>query len=231
MSVPSHRTAVLALLLVVPAPSIGVALALLIPDTVGTIGQAAWTASKVWLVVVPLLWLLKVDRKRISLSPLRRGGLGVGIVSGLVIAGLIVAAAAFLGPELIDTAVVKEMAAGNGLDQLDRYIALAIALSVGNALMEEYVWRWFVQTRWKMLTRSSTAAIVLSAACFTIHHVLALTAYFGPGIVVIGSLGVFAGGCLWSWLMTRYESIWPGYVSHVIVDIGVFVAGGLILFG
>jgi hypothetical protein len=82
-----------------------------------------------------------------------------------------------------------------------------------------------------MLTRSSTAAIVLSAACFTIHHVLALTAYFGPGIVVIGSLGVFAGGCLWSWLMTRYESIWPGYVSHVIVDIGVFVAGGLILFG
>ena len=226
-----QRTAALALLLVVPAPSIGVTLALLVPETVGSIGQAVWTASKVWLIVVPLLWLLLVDRKRISLSPMRHGGLGVGVLSGLVIAALIIAAAAVFGPNMIDTNDAKEVAAGNGLDELGRYIGLAVVLSIGNALMEEYVWRWFVQSRWKVLTGSANAAIVLSAACFTIHHVLALSAYFHPSLVAIASFGVFVGGCLWSWLATRYQSIWPGYVSHVLVDVGVFVAGGMILFG
>jgi membrane protease YdiL (CAAX protease family) len=210
---------------------VGVTMAMLIPETVGSVGQAIWTASKVWLVMLPLLWLLFVDRKRCSLSPLRLGGLGVGVLSGLVIGGLIVVAAALLGPSLIDVDTVKTMAAGNGLDELNRYITLAITLSIGNALMEEYVWRWFVQSRWKTITGNATAAIVLSAVCFTIHHVLVLSAYFGPSIIVISSFSVFVGGCLWSWLMTKYESIWPGYVSHVLVDVGVFVAGGMLLFG
>jgi membrane protease YdiL (CAAX protease family) len=231
MKTSPRRLAALALLLVVPAPSIGVTMALLIPETVGSVGQAVWTASKVWMIVLPLLWLLCVERRRISLSPVRLGGLGVGVLSGLVIGGLIVAMTAAFGASLIDAEAMRTMAAGNGLDALGRYIALAVALSLGNALMEEYVWRWFVQSRWKCITGSAGAAIVLSAACFTIHHVLALSAYFGPMVVVIGSLGVFVGGCLWSWLKTRYDSIWPGYVSHVLVDAGVFVAGGMILFG
>lgn len=231
MKTSPRRLAALALLLVVPAPSVGVTMALLIPETVGSVGQAVWTASKVWMVVLPLLWLLFIDRQRISLSPVRLGGLGVGVLSGLVIGGLIVAMTAAFGTSLIDAEAMRTMAAGNGLDALGRYIALAVALSLGNALMEEYVWRWFVQSRWKIITGSAGAAIVLSAACFTIHHVLALSAYVGPAVVVIGSLGVFVGGCLWSWLKTRYDSIWPGYVSHVLVDVGVFVAGGMILFG
>jgi len=226
-----RRIAALALLLVVPAPSIGVTMAMLIPETVGSIGQAVWTSSKVWMIVLPLLWLLFIDRHRISLSPVRHGGLWIGVLTGLIIGGLIVAMTAIFGASLIDVDAMRTMAAGNGLDALGRYIALAVALSLGNALMEEYVWRWFVQSRWKIITGSAGAAIVLSAACFTIHHVLALSAYFGPTVVVIGSLGVFVGGCLWSWLKTRYESIWPGYVSHVFVDVGVFVAGGMILFG
>lgn len=226
-----RRIAALALLLVVPAPSIGVTMALLIPETVGSIGQAVWTSSKVWMIVLPLLWLLFIDRQRISLSPARHGGMWIGMLSGLVTGGLIVTMTAVFGASLIDADAMRTMAAGNGLDALGRYIALAVALSLGNALMEEYVWRWFVQSRWKTITGSAGAAIALSAACFTIHHVLALSAYFGPTVVVIGSLGVFVGGCLWSWLKTRYDSIWPGYVSHVLVDVGVFVAGGMILFG
>jgi membrane protease YdiL (CAAX protease family) len=41
---------------------------------------------------------------------------------------------------------------------------------------------------------------------------------------------VFIGGCVWSWCFLRFRSIWPGYVSHVIVDVAVFAVGYLILF-
>ena len=44
------------------------------------------------------------------------------------------------------------------------------------------------------------------------------------------TLGVFLGGCAWSWLYLRYRSIWPGYISHIIADIAVFGVGWMILF-
>jgi membrane protease YdiL (CAAX protease family) len=42
---------------------------------------------------------------------------------------------------------------------------------------------------------------------------------------------VFTGGAIWSWLYVRYRSIWPGYLSHAIVDVAVFAVGWWIIFG
>ena len=42
---------------------------------------------------------------------------------------------------------------------------------------------------------------------------------------------LFAGGVAWSWLYVRYGSIWPGYLSHAIVDVAVFGTGAALLFG
>ena len=43
--------------------------------------------------------------------------------------------------------------------------------------------------------------------------------------------GVFAGGVAWSCLYVRYGSVWPGYLSHAIVDVAVFGTGAALLFG
>ena len=48
--------------------------------------------------------------------------------------------------------------------------------------------------------------------------------------IILGSLGVFCGGVIWSWLYLRYRSIWPCYVSHAIVDVTMFGIGAYILF-
>ena len=67
-------------------------------------------------------------------------------------------------------------------------------------------------------------------AFFTIHHIVALQNYFDPLATAICSVGIFIGGAIWSWCYIRYRSIWPGYLSHAIVDVAVFSVGYVMVF-
>jgi membrane protease YdiL (CAAX protease family) len=109
------------------------------------------------------------------------------------------------------------------------YLAGALYWITANSLMEEYVWRWFVFRKCEVLL-GGPAAVVVSALAFTAHHVVALAAQFNWGVTLLASLGVFIGGAAWSWLYLRYRSIWPGYVSHAIVDVPIFVIGYWLIF-
>jgi membrane protease YdiL (CAAX protease family) len=75
------------------------------------------------------------------------------------------------------------------------------------------------------------AAVIVSAAIFTAHHVIAVSQYLDPTLTILAAAGVFAGGTIWSWLYMRYRSIWPGWLSHVFADIAVFGVGWWLLFG
>jgi hypothetical protein len=143
----NRKTAILALLLLVPAPSLGVLFGMVVfPDSLA--GGTLFGASKLWLFGLPLFWLRVVERGRFSWSPPRNGGFVAGILSGLVISGLILAVYAAAGAWLVD----KRGLAGK------------------------------------------LVAIGLGSAC-------------------------------------RYRSIWPGYVSHALVDLCVFGIGAVVLFG
>ena len=62
----SSRNAVLALVLLVPAPTVGVLAGMwFLP---GMVGQSIYFLSKAWIIALPVLWLLKVDRGRPSWS-------------------------------------------------------------------------------------------------------------------------------------------------------------------
>ena len=49
-------------------------------------------------------------------------------------------------------------------------------------------------------------------------------------VTLISALGIFIGGAAWSWCYVRYQSIWPGYLSHALVDLAVFAVGYHIIF-
>lgn len=224
--------ALLALLLLIPAPSIGAAAGMLIPATAGTaLGQGIYVAGKVWLVVLPAVWWLWIDKGKMSWSPPRRGGFGVGVVLGLVISAAIFAAYVLFGRDMIDQEQVREAAARSGIADPMRFIVLAVYICTINAMLEEYVWRWFVFRKCEVLMKTGWIAVLLSAALFTVHHVLALAAQFDLVITLLASAGVFIGGAVWSWCYLRYRSIWPGFVSHVIVDIAIFIIGWQLIFG
>lgn len=220
-------------MLLVPAPSIGVFLAMNFGPTAGTaLGSAAYALAKVWLFVFPAAWWLWVERGAISLSPAKRGGFGVAIALGAVISAIILGVEALFGDKLVDVASVRAQAAANGLDSLPKFVGLAIYLAFINSVLEEYVWRWFVFRQCEKLLGAGRQwiAVALSALLFTVHHTIALKVQLDWPATLLASLGVFIGGAAWSWCYLKYRSIWPGYASHLIVDVAILYLAWTYIF-
>jgi membrane protease YdiL (CAAX protease family) len=223
----AKNSSLLALLLLVPVPSIGVLMGMVIAPNF--IGKVVFFISKIWILLLPLFWHLFVDKRKLSLSKPQRGGFFVAALLGIIISLVTLVLYFTVGRYLIEPKTVKEMAARVGLDDLRVYLTGAAYWILINAALEEYVWRWFVVEKCKSLF-SVNAAILLSALFFTIHHAIAVWIYFDFLMVLIASAGVFAGGVIWSWCYNRYRSIWPGYLSHAIVDLAVFIIGYILIF-
>jgi len=223
---PRHPWAALALL--VPAPTIGACAAFWWWP--GGVGQAVYAVAKLWAVALPLWWMLGIDRGRVSWSPPRRGGFGLGIALGLAMSAAIGLAYWLLGDTVIDAARLRAAVAANGLDHAGIFIGGALYWITVNSVLEEYVFRWFITAQFAArLPRG--AAVVASGLAFTLHHTFVLQLQSGPLLALLGSLGVFIGGTTWSWLYARTGSVWPGYVSHAIVDLAIFAVGAAIIFG
>ncbi len=228
MKSESRLSSLLALLLVVPVPSIGVAMGMIIaPDT--ALGQGAFALAKVWLLALPLFWLVVVDKRKLSWSRPRRGGFGVAALLGLLISVVIFAAHYVLGDRLIDPAIIQQMATKVGFDTLGVYVGAVAYWVLVNSLLEEYVWRWFVFRKCEVLM-PPVFAILASALFFTLHHFVAMQIYFSVPMTVLGTTGVFIGGALWSWCYLKYRSVWPGFLSHAIVDVAIFLIGYRLIF-
>ncbi len=225
-----HRP-LLALALLAPAPSIGTYFAMSFEATRGTtLGQIIYAASKVWILAFPLVWYILVERGRPSLSPARKGGLAIGAALGLGISVAIAAVYWLAARPWIDPEQMRDAATRNGLNSPQKYLALAAYLVLINSLLEEYVWRWFVYRQCERLL-SGALAVAASAFLFTVHHAIALQSQMNWSVTLLACLGIFIGGCAWSWCYQRYRSIWPGYISHAIVDIAVLAIGYHIIFG
>lgn len=229
------RHPLIALLLLVPAPTLGVVMAMLVlKDT--ALGKACWMFSKVWIVALPLLWLLLVDRSYVSLSPIprdrRRAAIVAGMATGVVIFLLIIAGYLVFGRRWIDIEFARAHLVEVGLNRRWLYVVAALYWICVNSVIEEYVWRWFVYTRCAALMHAG-AAVVVAGLAFTLHHVIALGLVFQWDwrVVTLASLGVFVGGVTWSILYAKYRSIWPGWISHAWADVAVFGVGYVILFG
>ncbi len=225
---PTRRSALIALALLAPVPSLGVLAGLWIAP--GLVGQAVFAACKLWILALPAAWYLLVEHGRPSWSPPRRGGIGVGLASGAAIGASILLVYWLALHGRVDPVLVRQAARDMQLLSPPDYLLAAAAWTLVNSLMEEYVYRWFVVRQLRALV-GGTLAVVGSALVFTAHHVIAVSAYLEPGMAALASLGVFAGGLLWAWLYLRYRSIWPCWISHVLADVAVFVLGWHLLFG
>lgn len=224
----TRSRSLIALALLVPAPTLGVLMAMHFMP--GPAGQAIYFNSKAWILILPLAWLMLVDRGRPAVSPpWRAKGLAVGLASGLLISGIIVGAYLTLGEAWIDPDALRAVAERNGLTVAWKYLGLAAYLCFINSLLEEYVWRWFVFHHCAALL-PRWPAVILSGLFFTVHHIFALGLQFDWRLTLLGSIGVCVGGIVWSWLYLKYDSVWPGWLSHLLVDVAIFAVGWHMLF-
>lgn len=263
---PSGGSHALALALLIPAPTIGVLMAMFIaPDQ--WYGKTIHALAKFWLLALPVLWLLWVGRVRLGhLAPREafrgvfrgdsggegRGlfdglinppfkGLTAGLVTGVLTLIVIIGAWELLAKNWVDQAMFAEKIASVGLSTPLIYLGFAAAITIFNALMEEYVWRWFVYERFRdamscLLGDRSKALIIPGAVAlanlgFVLHHTIAMSLYFDPMTNALASLGIFIGGCTWSAIYLKTGNIYGSYLSHIFADIALFYVGYQIAFG
>ncbi len=153
-----------------------------------------------------------------------------GIFLGILISSLLLAMYWMMGDALIDKRFVTDKLIAIGLGSPGRYVGSALYWVLINSVLEEYVWRWFCVTRCEQIL-SNRLGVVCSAFFFTLHHIVAMAVYFEFAAVFVCAIGVFLGGVIWSMMYIKYRSIWPGYVSHAIVDLCIFGIGASFVLG
>jgi membrane protease YdiL (CAAX protease family) len=210
----------------IPAPSIGALVSLWIAP--GTAGLFVYALCKVILYLTPALWSRFIDGQPWKVTPPNAKGWLTGLALGLVLGGAVLAAWQLIGDWAIDAEVLRHSLENNGLFSVGRFFVAAAWICLVNSLLEEYAFRWFITSRMEVLTPRWAA--LLSAFAFTAHHIIVLLSILPTPLAWLASFGVFCGGLTWSWLYRRSGSIWPGWVSHVIVDVAIMWVGWRIVF-
>jgi hypothetical protein len=221
--------ALLGLFLVGIAPTISVIASFGTGD--GVIGKIAWTSTKLWMFGLPLLWHLKVDKKPLSWSRPIQGGFKEAMFIGGVFSVIMIGAWILFGIDKVDSASLRNAVQPFGLTNVFVYIAAASFWILINSVLEEFVFRWFIVEKLSHLSSSKNTIIILSALIFVLHHFFALWFLGFPiGLNLLACFGLFVGGCSFSWLYIKFESIWIPYITHALCDIVVFSIGYWIIF-
>ncbi len=203
---------------------------ILLADHAPALQQSAYSIGKLIQFGFPIVWVWLIRREQVRQPRLRPDGLLVGTLIGVAItSGSLAAYWLVLKPMgAFDSAgeMIRQRVAAAGIDSPMKFAALGLFYSIGHSLLEEYYWRWFVFARLRSLT-SLPKAIVISSLGFMAHHVVVLSHYFG-GLSYLScffSLGVAVGGVIWAWLYARSRSIFGPWLSHALVDAGIFLVG------
>ncbi len=192
--------------------------------------QGVMATLKVLQFVFPVAWFYFVLRERIEWQRTSTRGVAAGLLFGLAVAvaGWFVFHYLLTGSPMFVAASeqIRAKVAGFGLDSTAKYVALGVFYSLAHSFLEEYYWRWFVFGQLRRLA-PLWPAIIVSSLGFMAHHVLVLSLYFGwwtwPTLLFSASVAV--GGAFWAWLYDRTNSLLGPWLSHLIVDAGIFYVG------
>ncbi len=135
----------------------------------------------------------------------------------------------FLCRGFIDFAGIQEsLTSGIGVNA-DNFVYVAIYISVANSLLEEFFFRGFAFILLKKET-NRVFAYLFSAAMFAGYHVGMTSGWFGAGIFALMMFGLFAGGCIFSFLNEKCGNIYPSWLVHLCANLAINTVG-FILFG
>jgi len=195
-----------------------------------TAQQTVYALGKTLQFVFPIVWVYWILRLPWAWPQVRRQGLGMGLAFGAaVLVGMFALFSVWLkdsqfGPGLDAQAVTKVR--DLGLDSLWKYGAVAIFYALAHSLLEEYYWRWFIFGQLRRMLHPAWA-VGISSLGFMAHHVILLGTFFGwaTPLTYVFSLGVAVGGVFWAWLYLYSRSLLAPWLSHMLVDIAIFVIG------
>lgn len=225
----AKKQALIVLLLFVPASSIGVTMALFVAP--GLVGNGIFTLVKIWIVILPLFWTWKNNPHKLRVPKFQKSQIVAGFCLGILMFISIYITYLLLGKSWINLVDIRTKAQEVGITNTNIYLAGFFYWSFINSFIEECIWRGFVYSQCQILFPAA-AAILFASLFFTLHHSIAIYGYTHNWMVAfIGSLGVFIAGAIWSLCYKTYNSIIPGYISHILADIAIAFVGWQLLFG
>jgi uncharacterized protein len=196
----------------------------------GSVQQATFLVVKCIQFAFPIVWVWAVLREPLRLPVVQPRGLLIGAAFSAVVvmAGWIVFDSLLRETKVFAVAATKihDKIAQFGIDTAWKYAILGVFYSIVHSLLEEYYWRWFAFRQLRGLIPLWPAA-VLSAAAFTGHHVIVLSEFFRevPWLAWLFASGVAIGGVFWAWLYERTNSLYSTWLSHLLIDAGIFWIG------
>jgi len=215
-------------------------------DSHPRVQQMAYSAGKLLQFAFPIFWVLRYRRQQLAKAGLpgidqptaqkltQKQSVIFGLVMGVLVAGLMFVIYRFVFPESVLLPLSHELSErikGFSVDTLGKYVGLAAFYAVIHSFMEEYYFRWFVFGQLRHVTKL-VPAIIISGLAFMAHHVIVLGHYFGgltPWTIIL-SLCIAIGGMLWAWQYEASKSLLGPWLSHLIVDAGIFLIGYDLVF-
>jgi hypothetical protein len=195
--------------------------------------RIAYAGAKGFTVVWPVVAIALVLRRKLPPLDLSRIGwrtVLTGAVSGFAL--VLIFALALQTPlwAVLQQGAPAIRAKTEAFGVFRHYWWFALALSFVHSLIEEYYWRWFVYGHLREVV-SRVMAHGLAGVGFASHHVVIAGHYFGWGWGCVFGAGVALGGIFWSVLYQRQGTLAGAWVSHIVVDLGIFAVGHRLLYG
>jgi CAAX protease family protein len=193
--------------------------------------QTVYLIAKIVQFSFPAVWAYFVLREPLRTARPTASGLFYGIAFSVAVVAAGMALFEFV---LRDTQVfalaadlIHRKIASFGVNSAWKYFLMAGFYSLFHSLLEEYYWRWFVFRQLRRLM-SLWPAVIISALAFTLHHIVVLCVFFrgAPWLIVLLAAAVAIGGCFWAWLYQRSDSIFDTWLSHLLIDAGIFFGVG-----
>ncbi|WP_422122299.1 CPBP family intramembrane glutamic endopeptidase [Planococcus sp. X10-3] len=168
-----------------------------------------------WLLGVPLLGKA-FPKERMQLS---KQGLLIGIVSGVIFFIFIVGSMIWLHEYLLDRAELRSLLVAWGFIGPGE-IGLVLVLLLLNPVLEEVYWRGYLFEKIRV-EGSARKAITVTAAFYTLYHVLTVMQIFEVAFTLIAVIPVLIAGLFWGYIRERTGSITATIIGHGLADLGI----------
>ncbi|WP_052131552.1 CPBP family intramembrane glutamic endopeptidase [Planococcus sp. CAU13] len=168
-----------------------------------------------WLLGVPLLGkAFPIERMKLS-----KQGLVLGIVSGVVFFIFIFGSMIWLHEFLLDVEALHALLVAWGFIG-PAEIGLVLVLLLLNPVLEEVYWRGYMFEKIRR-TGSAAKAITVTAAFYTLYHVLTVMQLFEVAYTLVAVIPVLIAGLFWGYVRERTGSITATIIGHALGDLGI----------
>lgn len=134
----------------------------------------------------------------------------------------------FLLRNIIDFSNVTNNLTNNMGITLDNFLYVTIYIAFINSFCEEFFYRGYSFITLKKHT-SRIFAYIFNSSLFAIYHIGMLLESFSKPTLFLAVIGLFIGGCIFSYLNEKSNNIYPSWIVHMFTNFGINTIG-FILF-